>query len=305
VSTDQVHYDGASGKEDVPDPLASGLGRGPRGFSRLVPREYKLLAGTILLAIVVLPVLLAPYLSSVGPSAENPAATFLAPSFAHLMGADQFGRSVLARVLYGGRYTLGASVAVVLLGGSVGSVLGLVAGYAQGPIGFAIMRCVDLLLAFPGILLALAVAAILGPSLQNAILAVSVVAVPIYARIVEGAARQARNLPYVKASRVLGGSSLHIIRWHIIPGAAPAIVVETTVYLGVAALWIAGLGFLGLGVQPPTPEWGQLVSSGQADLTLAWWNAVFPGAALAIYVISVTFIGDGLRDRLTPGEAGR
>jgi ABC-type dipeptide/oligopeptide/nickel transport system permease subunit len=267
-------------------------------------RQKNFLAGVILLCIVVLPVLLAPVLTSVGPDVQNPAASFLAPSFGHLMGTDQYGRSVWARVLYGGRYTIGASVAVVVVGGIVGTALGLVAGYLRGAVGFVIMRAVDLLLAFPGILLALGVTAILGPSLRNAVIAVAIVAVPLYARIVEGAAREVRNLPYVRASKALGARPGHIIWKHILPGALPGIVVQTTVYLGIAALWVAALGFLGLGVQPPTPEWGQMVSDGQASLSIAWWVAIFPGAFLAAFVVGVSLVGDALRDQLNPTAAG-
>jgi len=257
-------------------------------------------AGVALLLVVVVPVVIAPALPLRGPDVQNAHLIFLGPSWAHLMGTDQYGRSMLSRVLYGGRYTLGASVAVVALGGVVGSILGLVAGYLQGAVGFVIMRLVDLLLAFPGILLALGVTAILGPSLQNDIFAVAVVAVPLYARIVEGAARELRNLPYVRAARVLGAGPFHIIRRHILPGALPGIIVQTTVYLGVAALWVASLGFLGLGVQPPTPEWGQMISAGQTYLTLAWWVAVFPGAFLVAWVVGVSLVGDALRDTLNP-----
>ena len=160
-------------------------------------------------------------LSSVGPDVQNPAASFLPPSLGHLMGTDQYGRSIWARVVYGGRYTIGASLAVVVLGGIVGTALGLVAGYLRGTVGFIIMRAVDLLLAFPGILLALGVTAILGPSLVNAVIAVAIVAVPLYARIVEGAAREVANLPYVRAAKALGAGPGHIIWRHVLPGALP------------------------------------------------------------------------------------
>jgi peptide/nickel transport system permease protein len=270
-------------------------------------RQRNFLVGVILLAIVIVPVLLAPILSPVGPDTQNAGASFLGPSLTHLsqlMGTDQYGRSIWARVLYGGRDTIGASVAVVVLGGIVGTALGLIAGHLGGPVSFSIMRLVDLLLAFPGILLALGVTAILGPSLVNAVIAVAVVAVPLYARIVEGAAREIRNLPYVRASRALGASSRHIIVRHVLPGAMPAVIVQTTVWLGIAMLWIAALGFLGLGVQPPTPEWGQMVSDGQASLTIAWWVAVFPGAFLALFVVGISLVGDALRDRLNPTAVG-
>jgi ABC-type dipeptide/oligopeptide/nickel transport system permease subunit len=270
-------------------------------------RQRNFVIGVILLALVVIPVLLAPVISSVGPDTQSPGATFLGPSLSHLsqlMGTDEFGRSVWARVLYGGRYSIGASVAVVIVGGIVGTALGLIAGFLGGTVGFLIMRLVDLLLAFPGILLALAVTAILGPSLVNAVIGVAVVAVPLYARIVEGVAREIRNLPYVRASRALGAGPAHIIVRHVLPGAMPAVVVQTTVWLGNAMLWIAALGFLGLGVQPPTPEWGQMVSDGQQSLTIAWWIAVFPGAFIAVFVVGVSMVGDALRDWLNPAGVG-
>jgi len=286
------------------DVAVAGTEDEPTSSRAALLRQGNFVVGVILLAIVVIPVLLAPVVSAVGPDVQNPTATFLGPSPSHLMGTDQYGRDIWARVVYGGRYTIGASIAVVILGGIVGTVLGLVAGYVRGAVGFTIMRGVDLLLAFPGILLALGVTAILGPSLVNAVIAVAIVAVPLYARIVEGAAREIRNLPYVRAARALGAGSGHIIFRHVLPGALPAIVVQTTVYLGIAALWIASLGFLGLGVQPPTPEWGQMVSDGQASLSIAWWVAVFPGAFLAAFVVGVSLVGDALRDRLNPTAAG-
>jgi len=288
----------------LPLPVAeTGIGksRASRGTGLLRQRNF--LIGVILLALVVIPVLIAPLISPVGPDTQNAGASFLGPSLSHLtrlMGTDQFGRSIWARVLYGGRYSIGASVVVVILGGIVGTALGLIAGYLGGTVSFLIMRLVDLLLAFPGILLALGVTAILGPSLVNAVIAVAIVAVPLYARIVEGVAREIRNLPYVRASRALGAGPGHIIFRHVLPGAMPAVIVQTTVWLGIAVLWIAALGFLGLGVQPPTPEWGQMISDGQASLTIAWWVAVFPGVFLGVFVVGISLIGDALRDRLNP-----
>lgn len=265
--------------------------------------HYSLVVGSCVAGVVVLLVILAPVVTSASPDAQHASLAFAAPSIAHPMGTDQYGRDMLARVLYGGRYTVGASIAVVLLGGTAGSILGLIAGYVGGPVNFAIMRFIDFLLAFPALVLALAVAAILGPSLRNAIFAVAVIAVPLYARIVEGAAVEVRNQPYVDAARSLGSSRLHIIGRHILPGALPAIIVQTSAYLGVSTLWIASLGFLGLGVQPPTPEWGQLLAQGQSGMTLAWWVMVFPGGMLAVYIVAVNLVGDGLRDLLDPTVA--
>jgi ABC-type dipeptide/oligopeptide/nickel transport system permease subunit len=263
-------------------------------------RHPSLVAGIVICAVIVILVLAAPLLVSAGPNVQHPLDVFAAPSAKHLMGTDPFGRDMLSRVLYGGRATLASSVAVVILGGLAGSLLGLLAGYAGGPAGFVIMRLMDLMLAFPGILLALAVAAILGPGLANGVLAVAVVLVPIYARVVEGATRVVRDLPYVRAAVTLGASRRHILVRHIIPNVASSIVVLSTSWIGIAALWVAGLGFLGLGVQPPAPEWGAILNEGASYISIAWWITVFPGVFLALFIIGMNLIGDGLRDELDP-----
>src|SRR6185312_10961289 len=228
-------------------------------------------AGVVISTIVVLLVAVGPLLVGADPNAQDPLASFAEPSREHLMGADQFGRDLMARVLYGGRTTIAASFSVVIIGGIVGSTLGLVAGYFGGVLGFVIMRLVDLCLAFPGILLALAVSAILGPGLENGVIAIAVILVPVYARLVEGATAEVRHLPYVDAAVTLGSGGLRIVLRHVLPNVSPGIIVLTTTWLGIAALWIAALGFIGLGVQPPTPEWGAILNDGQNYITLAWW----------------------------------
>jgi len=263
-------------------------------------RHRSLLAGTVICVVLVLLVLAAPLLTSANPDTQNPLAAFAPPSAAHLMGADSFGRDLFARVLYGGRTTILASVCVVLLGGVIGTLLGLLAGYFRGAIGFVIMRLVDLLLAFPGILLALAVAAILGPGLVTGVIAVAAVVVPVYARLVEGATAEVLHLPYVQAAVTLGASPWQVIRRHIVPNVASGIIVLTTSWLGIAALWIAALGFIGLGVQPPTSEWGAILNDGANYISVAWWITVFPGIFLALFVVGVNLLGDGLRDELDP-----
>jgi len=248
----------------------------------------------------VLLVVVTPLLTSIAPGDQNAAETFLSPSRAHLFGTDGFGRDVLSRVLYGGRYTMAASLLVVILGGIVGTILGLVAGYFSGAVGFVIMRFVDLLLAFPGILLALAVAAILGPGLLNGVFAVAVVLVPAYARVVEGATVEVRHLPYIDAAVTVGAGPFSILWRHILPNVRSGIIVLTTSWLGIASLWVAALGFLGLGVQPPTPEWGAILNEGRNYITIAWWIAFFPGVFLTLFVVGSNLIGDGLRDELDP-----
>jgi ABC-type dipeptide/oligopeptide/nickel transport system permease subunit len=263
-------------------------------------RHRSLATGTVICVVLVALMLAAPLLTSQDPNNQDPLATFASPSAAHLMGADSFGRDLFSRVLYGGRTTMLASLFVVLLGGVIGTALGLIASYWRGAVGFIIMRFADLLLAFPGILLALAVAAVLGSGLSNGVVAVAAILVPVYIRLVEGATVEVLHLPYVDAAVTLGASPFHIIRRHIIPNVASGIIVLTTSWLGIAALWIAALGFIGLGVQPPTPEWGEILNDGQNYITVAWWITVFPGIFLALFVVGVNLLGDGLRDEIDP-----
>ncbi|MGI4939583.1 MAG: ABC transporter permease [Janthinobacterium lividum] len=265
-----------------------------------VLRHRSLIAGLVISGLLVLILAAAPLLTSADPNLQDPTASFAAPSLAYPMGADAFGRDLFARVLYGGRTTILASFCVVALGGTAGVTLGLIAGYAGGLVRFAIMRLVDLLLAFPGILLALTVSAVLGPGLVNGVIAIAVVLTPIYARLVEGATAEVRHLPYVDAAVTLGAGAPRIILRHILPNISSGIIVLTTTWLGVAVLWIAALGFIGVGVQPPQPEWGAILNDGQNYITLAWWITVFPGVFLALLVIGVNLIGDGLRDQLDP-----
>lgn len=242
----------------------------------------------------------APLLTSMDPNSQDPMHTFAPPSLTYLMGTDAFGRDLFARVLYGGRTTMLASLCVALLGGVFGTGVGLAAGYFGGVFGFCVMRVVDLLLSFPGILLALAVTAILGPGLVNGVFAIVAVVIPVYARLVEGAATEIRNLPYVDAAITLGAGPLWIIGRHILPNVISGVVVLTTSWIGVAGLWIAALGFIGLGVQPPTPELGTILNDSQNYITLAWWITLFPGVFLSLFVVGVNLIGDGLRDELDP-----
>lgn len=274
-------------------------------FLRRALRHRSLLTGLVICAVLAAMLLAAPALSTLSPDAQDPLATFAAPSAAHIMGTDEFGRDLFARVLYGGRVTVLASLCVVVLGCVVGSAIGLVAGYFGGVLGFVIMRLVDLLLAFPGILAALTVSAILGPGLVNGVIAIAVILIPVYARLVEGATVEVRHLPYVDAAVTLGAGSWRIILRHVLPNVSPGIIVLTTTWLGIAALWIAALGFIGLGVQPPTPEWGEILNDGQNYITIAWWITVFPGMFLALFVVGVNLVGDGLRDELDPTLAQR
>lgn len=282
----------------IAEPLAPQKPVGQRITRAL--RHRSLALGLAICVVLTILVAAAPLLTSVDPNAQDPMHTFAPPSLDYLMGTDAFGRDLFARVLDGGRTTMTASACVVVLGCVFGTTIGLAAGYFGGAFGFCVMRLVDLLLAFPGILLALAVTAILGPGLVNGVIAIAVILVPIYARLVEGATAEIRNLPYVDAAITLGAGPVWIILRHILPNVVSGVIVLTTTWLGIAALWITALGFLGLGVQPPTPELGAILNDGQNYITLAWWITVFPGVFLSLFVVGVNLIGDGLRDELDP-----
>lgn len=263
-------------------------------------RHRSLSIGLAICVVLVAVALAAPLLVSTSPSAQNPLQTFAPPSWAFPMGTDAFGRDLFARVLYGARTTMLASLCVVILGGLIGTTIGLVAGYFGGIFSFCAMRLIDLLLAFPGVLLALSVAAILGPGLGHGVFAIAAILVPVYARVVEGATAEVRNLSYVQAAVTLGAGPMWIIMRHILPNVMSSVIVLTTTWLGLASLWITALGFLGLGVQPPMPELGTILNDGQSYISIAWWITVFPGVYLSLFVIGTNLVGDGLRDEIDP-----
>lgn len=270
-----------------------------RKIMRVLTHRSLALGLAICLVLIIL-VAAAPLLTSVDPNSQDPMHTFSPPSLTYLMGTDAFGRDLFSRVLYGARTTMLASLCTVVLGCVFGTTIGLVAGYFGGAFGFCVMRLVDLLLAFPGILLALVVTSILGPGLVNGVIAIAGVLIPVYARLVEGATTEIRSLPYVDAAVALGAGPLWIISRHILPNVLSGVVVLTTTLIGIGALWVAALGFIGLGVQPPTPELGTILNDSQNFITLAWWITLFPGVFLSLFVVGVNLIGDGLRDELDP-----
>lgn len=284
-----------------PDPAVLATRRWSRRRAVLRALRHRSLSlGLVICTVLAFLAFILPLLITIDPVAQDPMATFSPPTAVHVMGTDAFGRDLLARVLIGARTTILASLSVVLLGAFAGTAVGLVAGYFGGALGFGIMRLIDLLLAFPGILLALTVTAILGPGLVNGVFAIAAILVPVFARLVEGATVEVRNLPYVEAARCAGASQARIILRYILPNVMSGIIVLTTTWLGIAALWITALGFIGLGVQPPTPELGAILNDGQNYIILAWWITVFPGLFLSLFVVGVNLVGDGLRDELDP-----
>jgi ABC-type dipeptide/oligopeptide/nickel transport system permease subunit len=264
-----------------------------------------LLIGLVIAVAILFVTIFAPLLTPYNPVLQNPNDTLLAPQWAHPFGTDQFGRDLLARVFYGGRNTIAGSIVSVLIATFIGTWLGLLAGYFGGFLDLAIMRLIDLMLAFPGLLLALTLATIFGPGLNGTVVAIGIVFIPGTARIVQGVTLQASRYMYVEAARALGVSSRGIMWRHILPNVLAQVVVLATTGLGLATLSVAALGFLGLGLQPPTPEWGAILNEGRDYITLAWWVTFFPGLMIALYVTAVNLIGDGLRELLDPTLAMR
>lgn len=225
---------------------------------------------------------------------------FSRPSTEHWFGTDHMGRDIFTRIVYGMKYTLGVGFGSVFLGAIMGVPLGIVAGYYGGRIDNFIMRLIDILLAFPGILLALAIVSILGGSLVNVTIAVAIYAIPGFARIVRGSTLAAKKLEYVDAIRALGSSDFRIIFKHILPNVSSPVIVNATLYIASAILTAAGLSFLGMGAQPPMPEWGAMLNDGRDYIFDAGYIAFFPGMAIVIVVLAFNIFGDGLRDALDP-----
>jgi len=255
------------------------------------------------LAIVLVAVFAAafgPSLTPHEPSAQTLAQRLEPPSGAHPFGLDELGRDILSRLVSGARISLFVGLAVVSVSSLVGMLLGSVAGYFGGAVDDVISRTIDILMAFPGILLAIALVAVLGPSLTNVILALCVIGWVGYARLVRGQALRARELEYVQAARALGAGSARIILRHVLPTAFPSVIVQATLGMAGAIIAEASLSFLGLGVQPPTPSWGTMLDAGRSHLFDAPHLTIFPGLAIATLVMGFNFLGDGLRDRIDP-----
>ncbi|WP_050033803.1 nickel transporter permease [Halorubrum halophilum] len=261
--------------------------------------------GVAVVSVLFVVAVFGPLVSPYSPTEQNLVNQLEAPSLIHPLGTDQLGRDVLTRLLHGARLSLGIAVAVTTVRLVIGTAVGLVAGYAGGWIDEALMRLVDTLLAFPGIVLALVIAGILGPSLVNVMLALAVVGWASYARLVRSSVLSLREREFVTAARLLGRSRIHVTVRHLIPNIAAPVVVLATLDLGGVILGIAGLSFLGLGAQPPTPEWGTMLASGRTYIRQAWWLVNAPGVCIMITVLGFNVLGDSLRDRLSPAQSNQ
>jgi ABC-type dipeptide/oligopeptide/nickel transport system permease subunit len=260
-----------------------------------------LFAGSVLIAGVFLAALFAPFLAPAAPDAVQPAFRLLAPSWAHPFGTDQFGRDLFSRVLFGARLALQVSAGGVLIAMIPGTLLGLIAGYRRGGLDQVLSRVIDVWMAFPGLLLAIVLVARLGPSLRTTVIALGIVGVPWFYRLARNGALSAGCSLYIEAARATGASEPRILLRHILPNLSSSVIVLCSLRLGTVLLAIGGLSFIGLGAQPPEPEWGALLATGREYLDTAWWLALFPGIALTVTVMGFNLLGDGLRDLLAPG----
>ena len=270
-----------------------------RFWSKLKRNKAAMLGGLLLLLYIVT-ALLAPVLYPGNPSAPNLLKSLEPPSLKEPLGTDELGRSILGRIIYGSRVSLLIALGAVSVGLLLGVPLGLVSGYYGGKSDFMIQRVTDTMLAFPGFLLALALVAVLGVGLKNAMISVGIGMIPLYIRLVRGCVLSVREEVYVEAAKAVGTRDRVILFRHILPNVMVPITVQTSLMMGMAILFAAGLGFFGIGVQPPTPEWGTMLGSGRAYIFNAPHVATFPGIAIFLAVLSFNLLGDGLRDALDP-----
>lgn len=254
----------------------------------------------MMIVLIVLIGIVGPWFAPHDPTKTYYEAFLQEPSAEHWLGTDAIGRDMLSRLLYGTRVTLMVAVMAVGITVVLGTLIGVVSAYVGGFVDNLLMRIMDILLALPGIVLALAIVAVLGPSQTNAMIAIGISSIPSFARLIRGAALVIKSSGYVEASRSIGTPNWWIILFQVIPNITNVLIVYTTLFVGGAILDTAALGFIGLGAQPPTPEWGTMLSEGKDYLSDAWWLATFPGLAITIVVFAVNILGDALRDIFDP-----
>lgn len=256
------------------------------------------LAGVLIVSIISVLSILAPIIAPYDPLDQRLDERLAPPSFRHIMGTDKLGRDIFSRVLYGGRISLFIAISSVALALAIGMLIGLISGYVGGSIDNALMRITDMFLSFPALILALAIAAMLRPGLVNVIVAIALSTWPQYARIARAITLQIKSEPYIEAAISIGSTRIRVLATHIVPMVIPQTMIQATLNLGAAILTAAGLGFLGFGVPPPTPEWGLMVSEGRDLIQSHWWISTFPGLMIFLSVVGFNLIGDRLRDIL-------
>ena len=261
--------------------------------------------GLVMIVTVLLLLLFAPLIATHDPNAINLKMRLLAPSAAHWFGTDEVGRDLFSRVIYGGQLSVGVGVFVVAIAGISGTLLGCISGIMGGKVDTLMMRIMDVVLSVPSLVITMALAAALGPSLVNAMFAMALVRIPFYVRLARGQALTIREMPYVKAAKIFGASNWQILRWHVARNAMPPLIVQATLDLGGAILMASALSFIGLGAQQPTAEWGAMVSTGRNYILDQWRYSAFPGFAILFTATGFNLLGDGVRDLLDPKQKGR
>lgn len=271
-------------------------------FLRVLFRNPGSRIGAIILLLLIIIAIFAPLIAPFDPLQMGAGKNLQPPSTAHWFGTDEFGRDLFSRIIYGSRLTLMIGVIAVGISMTVGVLVGMIAGYAGGWIESILMRTMDVLFSFTETLIALAAVAVLGPSLTNAVIAVGVSSIPFYARVTYGAVLVEKNKEYFKAAQAIGAKHLRLIFRHLLPNILSPIIVVATVGVSVAVLSASALSFLGLGAQPPSPEWGAILAAGRDYFKRAPWVTTFPGLSIAITVLGFNLLGDGLREALDPQQ---
>nr|WP_294086748.1 nickel transporter permease [Sphaerobacter sp.] len=289
---------------DAKSAPALGASAAPRTQRQVVWRRLRrnrmAMLGGVIVVTLILVAIFAPVLARYDPTEMRLSDQFLPPSLDHPFGTDDFGRDILTRLLYGARISLQVGLVAVGIAAIVGSIVGMLAGYFGGWFDIISQRVIDVMLAFPDLLLALAIIAVLGPSLMNVMIAVGIGSVPTYARLMRGQVLSLKRKEYVEAARAIGAPTRRILFLHILPNALSPMIVLASLGIASSILSAAALSFIGMGAQPPTPEWGAMLSNGREFLREEWWIATFPGLAIAITVLGFNILGDGLRDALDP-----
>jgi len=273
---------------------------GRSGFFRRFLRHRLAVIGSVIIFLLALTALFGPYVAHYDPMAMDFSARLTGPSAAHLLGTDEFGRDIFSRILYGASVSFKVALIAVGISTTMGVLLGSLAGFFGGWLDEVVMRFMDILFAFPAVLLAITIMAILGRGVENAMIAIAIVYVPIFARVTRGAVLSVRQSEFVTAARALGRRDSTILLKHILPNSLGPIIAQVSISLAFAILAEAALSFFGLGTQPPDPSWGRMLASGRSFLHQAWWLGVFPGLAIMLSVMGFNFLGDGLRDLFDP-----
>ncbi|WP_413377063.1 nickel transporter permease [Alkalihalobacillus sp. 1P02AB] len=282
-----------------PPPVNARLESWKTFFKKLRKNKAAMFGGILILFFIIVAII-GPYIAPYSPSQVNYSMKLAPPSADHWFGTDHHGRDIFSRIIHGMKITLSIGFVSVFVSAIIGTVVGIISGYYGKRTDAIIMRIMDVLLAFPGILLALAIVSVLGPSIENVIIAVAIFSIPVFARIVRGSTLSVRKLEYIDAVKALGASDFRIIFKHILPNVTSPLIVQTTLSIATAILTASGLSFIGLGAQPPSPEWGAMLSDGRSYLYQAGHVAFFPGMMIVIVVLAFNIFGDGLRDALDP-----